>query len=77
MPEMTPAQGHNSQVQCCIPETTPEMTSDIQRSQVPLRGASKWWRNGREREAEGYVRSEERQNWRLEGSEEQPDVSSL
>jgi hypothetical protein len=44
---------------------------------MPLRGARKWWENGREREAEGYVYNEERQNWRLEGSEERPNVSSL
>ena len=31
-------------------KTTPEMTLNTQRSQAPLRGASKWWRNGRERQ---------------------------
>jgi hypothetical protein len=29
-----------------------------------------WWR---ERQAEGCGHREERQNWRLEGNEEQPD----
>jgi hypothetical protein len=43
---------------------------------VPLREARKWWRNGKERETEGCGHNEERQNWRLEGSEEQPDGSS-
>lgn len=36
---------------------------------------NKWSRDGREREAEQCVQNEERQNWRLEGTEEQPDVS--
>ena len=30
----------------------------------------------KEKESEGYDHNGERQNWRLEGSEEQPDVSS-
>jgi hypothetical protein len=43
---------------------------------MPLRGASKGWRNGRDRETERYGHNEERKNWRLEGSEKQLDVSS-
>jgi hypothetical protein len=72
MPEMT--QCHNVH---STPETTSEMTADIQRPWVPLRGTSKWWRNGMEKKekTEGYGHNEERQNWRLKGSEEQPDVS--
>jgi hypothetical protein len=56
------------------PETTPELTPITQRPQLPLRGAKKWWRNGRERERCGH--NEERQNSRFKGSEEQPDVGS-
>jgi hypothetical protein len=35
------------------------------------------WRGGREREAEWLDHYEERQKWRPEAGEEQPDVSSL
>jgi hypothetical protein len=44
--------------------------------QTHLRGANKWQRNGREWETERYGHSEERQNWRLKGSEEHLDTSS-
>ena len=43
-----PAQCHNAWVRHSTPETTP----DTQRPWEPLRGVSKWWRNGRERERE-------------------------
>lgn len=76
MPQMTPAPCHNAQVRHSIPETTPEMTPDIQRPQAPLRRASNWWRNRRERKTGGCGPYEERQNWRFKGSEEKPDVSS-
>jgi len=76
MPEMTPAWCHTAWVEHGTPETTPEATPDTQRPQVPLRGARRWWRSGREGETGGYGHNEERQNWRLEGSEEQPDLSS-
>ena len=29
---------------------------------APLRGTNKWWRNGREREAEGCMPNEDKQN---------------
>jgi hypothetical protein len=48
-----------------MPETTPETTPDTQRPQVPLKGESKWWRKGKERETEGCGHHEERQNWSL------------
>jgi hypothetical protein len=47
-----------------------------QRPQVALRRASEYRRDGRGGETEGCGHSEERGNWRLEGSEEQPDVGS-
>lgn len=59
------------------PKTIPKTIPDTKRPRyldVPLR-TSKWWRNKREREA-GCEHSEGRQNWRCEGSKEQPDVSS-
>lgn len=31
---------------------------------------SKWWRDGREREAEWFVHCEERRNWKHSGGEE-------
>jgi hypothetical protein len=46
------------------------MTPGTRRSQEPLRGARKWWRNGKERETEGCGHNEDRQNWRLEDSGE-------
>jgi hypothetical protein len=48
----------------------------LRQPQAPLRGASKWLKSERERESEGCGHNEERQNWRLKGSEEQLDVSS-
>lgn len=63
--------------------STPKMSptwcheEETQRPREPLRGASKQWRHGKEREADGWVHNEQRQSWRPEGSEEQPDVSSL
>lgn len=48
MPERTPARLHNARMGNSAPETTP----DTQRPRAPLRGASKWQRNGREREKE-------------------------
>ena len=36
-----------------------------------------WWRDGTEREVEGFVHSEEIWSWRQEGDGEQPNVSSL
>ena len=70
IPEMIPAQNRNAQVGHSTPKTTPEMTLDTQRPWAP-REASKWWRHGREREREreGCGYNEERQNWRLKGSE--------
>lgn len=52
-PEMIPAWYHNAQAKHSTPETTP----DTQKPQ-----ASKWWRNGEERETEGHEHNEERQN---------------
>ena len=52
MPEMTPAQCHNAWVGHSTPETTPKMTPDTQTPLIPLRGASGWWRDGRERETD-------------------------
>ena len=66
MPKMTPVWCHNG----LAGHSTPEMTQDTQRPWVPLREARKWWRNGKERETEGCGHNEERQNWRLKGSEE-------
>lgn len=57
----------------------PEHAQDDPRhSEIPetLIEAGKWWRNGREREAEACGLNEDRQNWRPEGSEGYPDVSS-
>jgi hypothetical protein len=65
MLEVTPARFHNAQMRHSTPETTSEMTLDSQSPWVLLRGASKWWRNGREREAEGRGHHEERQSWGL------------
>lgn len=76
MPKMTPAQCHSTQEGHSTPETIPEMTPEAQRPPALLRGARKWWRNGQERETEGCAHNEERENWRLKGSEEQPAVSS-
>jgi hypothetical protein len=70
----TPAQCHDPQMGHSTLGTTPEMTPDTQRSQASRR-ASKCWRNGRERETEGCGHHEERQNWRLKGSEEQSVVT--
>lgn len=67
MYEMTTAQNHNAQVGHSTPETIHEITPD---TQVPLRGASKWWAKGTERKTEECGRDEEKQIWRLEGSEE-------
>jgi hypothetical protein len=35
------------------------------------------WRDGREKQVERLLHCEERQNWDLEGGEEQSDVRSL
>lgn len=70
MPKMLPAWGHNAQVG----HSTPETILDTWRPQTPLRGTSKWWGNARERETEGWGHNKERQDWRLEGSVDQPDV---
>lgn len=43
---------------------------------APLRGTNKWWRNGREREAEGFGHNKDRQNWRPKVSKEETNVSS-
>lgn len=55
-------------------ETRPERTPDIQGPLAPLIQA----RSGREMEekAEGCMHNEERQNWRLDVSQEKPDVRS-
>jgi hypothetical protein len=60
MPEVNPAQCLNGWVEHRMLETTPDMTPDIWRIRVPLRGASKLWRNGRERETEGCVHNRNR-----------------
>lgn len=52
------------------------MTLDIHGPSVPLGGASMCCRNGREREIEGYGHDEERQNWTLQDSKQQPDMST-
>jgi len=58
------------------PDATPKMTADTQRSCTPLRGT----RSSREMEEkekqEEMGTNDERQSWRLMGSEEQPDVCS-
>jgi hypothetical protein len=50
-------------VEFSTPETIPEITPDTQKPWVLLRGASKWWKNGREKETEGYGHNEETQGW--------------
>ena len=60
MLKKTPVQCHNEQAGHSTSETTPEMTTDTQRPWALLRGASQWWRNGRETEGCGH--NEERQN---------------
>lgn len=76
MAEMTPVQCHNAQSEHSTPESTPETTQIFRDPQAPLRGVRKWWRTGRQRETEGFGYNEEKQNWRLEGSEEQFVVRS-
>lgn len=49
---MTLAWCHNAQTEYSTPESSPETAPDTHRLLVPLRGVSKWWGNGREREAE-------------------------
>lgn len=44
---------------------------------VPVQCASIQWRDGEEREAEWFEHYEEKENWRLKGREEQPDVNCL
>jgi hypothetical protein len=43
---------------------------------VSLRGTNKWWKNGGERETKECGNNDQRQNWRLEGSEGQSIVSN-
>jgi hypothetical protein len=71
IPKMTRARCHGA----ALPGPLLRQPQTV-RPRVPLRGTNKWWRGGRESETEGCGHNEERQNWRVEGSEEQPDVSS-
>lgn len=75
MPEMAPVQCHTAWAMQSTLETTPEMTLNIQRP-LDATKKSKWWKNGKQREAEGYWQSEERQNWKHKGSDKQHCVSS-
>ena len=61
--ERKPVQSHNAQAGQIIPETTP----DTQRPQKPLRGASKWWRNGREEKQKdvGTMKRGRTGDWRV------------
>ena len=69
MPQMIPAWFHNAWMGHSTSETCPEMTPDTQRPWVSLGGAEM-----EEKEKQKDVGT--MKNWRLEGSEEQPDVSS-
>lgn len=66
MSKMTSARVYNIQVD----QRTPETTSDTQRPWEPLRGVSRWYRNGRETKTESE-NNEERQNCVIEGSDGQ------
>lgn len=57
-----PFQCYKAGVGYSTSEITAEMTRDTQRFHALLRGASEWWRNGREREIGGCGCNEEREN---------------
>ena len=65
MSEMTPSLLHNALAWHSTPETIPEITPDTKRPWALLRGASRCWTNGRERETKGCAHNEEKQNRRL------------
>jgi hypothetical protein len=68
-------EGAQEDCNSCILQPGQGVSWDMITIPVLCRG-SQCWRNGRERETEWCGHSRERQNWRLKGGEEQPDVSS-
>lgn len=71
-----PAWHYNASIGYSTPNHIPETTPDTQSHQPAVRGKNKCWRNGREGETEGYGNNEDRQNWRLQSSEEHLNVSN-
>lgn len=46
----------------CLPPYDIDGAEDTQMARMPLKWANKWWRDGRETEAERCMHNEERQN---------------
>lgn len=66
--KIMPAWHYSMQAMESTPKNIPKTTTDSQRTQASLRGASKWWRTERQRETKGCEHNNnflKRQNWKL------------